>query len=813
MTTFNFLSGPARQFLAGTCVYLLIWVLSAGITSLLTSPATALQQQQAAYTISGTITDADGGETIVDAAIYVPGLRIGTTSNQYGFFSLTLPADSVTLTITHVAYEPLIVLHALDADVLLDLVMQPAVLETDEVEVFATGEPSARQLQMSQVDLPIRLVQSLPALLGEVDVLKVIQLLPGVQSGGDGTTGLYVRGGGPDQNLFLLDGTQIYNPSHIFGFLSTFNGDAVKDINLLKGGFPARYGGRLSSVVDITMKEGNLKHYTGQAAIGLLSSRFSVEGPIKQDKASFLLTGRRSYADLLMRPFMKDNEVFGYYFYDVNAKTNLILSPRNRVYLSAFTGHDRAFFRYKEETFLSELSRQTQSLAWRNLVATFRWNHIFSPRLFVNTIVGYTRYRLQIGAELADPEYTYESSYLSGIQDWHAKVDFEFMSGGRHYMRFGAGAVMHDFVTGALTERFEDLVDPDQAEVDTVFTPNWKIRANEIHVYAEDEIRLSSAVKINAGVHASGFEVENKQYFSLQPRVSLWVGLGPTSSIKASYASMQQYIHLLATARGLSLPTDLWVPATENVRPQRSSQIALGFAQTLYRGRLEASLEGFYKRMNHLIDYKEGANYINAAFSSWQDKVVAGKGLSYGGELFIQKKSGRATGWLGYTLSWANRTFADLNGGETFPYRYDRRHDLSLVATYQLRPSIDISLNWIYGSGQALTLPVGQQVSEFGAYALLAIPEEQAWRAHPVLSARNAVRMPAYHRLDLAVKFTKELRWATQQISTGLYNVYNRRNPFSLTAEYNYQSRDYTYKKFSLLPIVPSFTYQLTFRP
>ncbi|MDE2956519.1 MAG: TonB-dependent receptor [Bacteroidota bacterium] len=760
------------------------------------------------HILSGTITDSEGGETVVGAAVWVPELDIGTVSNQYGFFSLTLPSDSLTIIVSHVAFRPHVITRRLTEDLRLDLVLEPALLELEEVEVRASGESQVRQLQMSQVNLPIRQVQAIPALLGEVDILKVIQLLPGVQTGGDGTTGLYVRGGGPDQNLFLLDGTQIYNPSHIFGFLSTFNGDAIKDVKLLKGGFPARYGGRLSSVVDITMKEGNLKQYTGMAAVGLLSSRFSMEGPIRKDRASFLLAGRRSYADLLMRPFMKDDEVFGYYFYDVNAKTNVILSPRNRLYLSAYTGHDRAFFRVAEDTFLGGISRSRQALAWRNLVSTFRWNHVFSPRLFVNTIVGYTRYRLQISADLTEPDYFYESTYLSGIQDWHARMDFEFMSGGHHYVRFGVGGMRHDFVTGALTERYEDS---GEAPVDTVFTPDWKIKANQVHVYLEDEVRLSSAIKLNAGVHGSGFEVEDKQYLSLQPRFSLWIGLGASTSLKASYARMRQYIHLLATARGLALPTDLWVPSTDRVRPQQSAQVALGIAQSLNNGHLELSLEGFHKRMTHLIDYKEGANYVDAAFSSWQDKVVSGRGTSYGAELFLQKKSGQTTGWLGYTLSWATRTFDELNYGETFPYRYDHRHDVSLVVTHQLKRSVRVGLNWIYGTGQALTLPIGQQISDYGVYPLLTFPGVNDWGTHPVLSERNAVRMPAYHRLDVAVHFNKQLRWASQQISIGVFNAYNRRNPFSLNAEYDRSSGDYVYKKFSLLPAVPSFTYQLTF--
>ena len=789
---------------------------------LVTAPKTlAIQRQLTAHTISGIITDAESGETIIGAAIYVPVLQIGTTTNQYGFFSLTVETDTITLVISHLAFEPQTISRQLSSDLRLDLTLEPATLQIEGVEVVAvaTGESPVQQTQMSRVDLPIKQIETLPALLGEIDVLKVIQLLPGVQSGQEGTTGLYVRGGGPDQNMFLLDGTQIYNPSHLFGFLSVFNGEAIKDVTLLKGGFPARYGGRLSSVVDITMKEGNLKQHTGMAAIGLLSSRFTVEGPIRKDKASFLIAARRSYADILARPFMNEDEVFGYYFYDINAKTNIILSPRNRLYLSGYAGHDRAFFEYESDysqdnqpidTSSEEIlrSQQDESLGWRNLVSTLRWNHIFSPHLFANTVVGYTRYRLQARVKLVDTYYNYESSYITGIRDFHARTDFEFISGGNHYIRFGAGGIQHDFLTGALTERYKLQNEP---AADTVYTPNRITSATELHLYAEDEMRLSPSAKINAGIHTSGFLVEGEQYFSVQPRVSLWLGVGPNSSIKASLVTMYQYIHLLVTARGISLPTDLWVPATKRIKPQHAVQAALGYAHSLQQGRFELAVEGFYKRMNNLIEYEEGASYINAAFSSWQDKVVSGKGSSYGAEVFLQKKAGRTTGWVGYTLSWTQREFPDLNSGKTFPYRYDRRHDISVVATHRLRPSIEISAAWVYGTGQAITLPIGQEVTLESQYYLLPLTNPDSRTYTQIMSDRNAVRMPAYHRLDIAAHFHKTLSWAEQKISIGAYNTYNRRNAFTLFAEQNPSTNDLEFKKISIIPVVPSITYQLTF--
>lgn len=801
----------AERILVCRSFELRVTVAMACAVMFLTSPvligSVKAQMQADTYTVSGIVADAQDGESLVGATIFVPALGIGSTTNQYGFFSLSLPADSVTLVFGHLGYEPVTLTRILTADLRLDVTLEPSTLFLDEVAVVATaGESSVQETQMSQVKLPISQIEALPALLGEVDILKVVQLLPGVQSGVEGTTGIYVRGGGPDQNLFLLDGTQIYNPSHIFGFLSTFNGDAIKDVSLLKGGFPARYGGRLSSVVDLTMKEGNLKHFEGTASIGLLSSRVTVEGPIKRDKASFLIAARRSYADLLARPIMAaaSDNIFGYYFYDFNAKGNIIVSGRDRIYISSYAGHDRAYFKYQSQ---GEPSYD-DALGWRNWVTTLRWNRLFGPRLFANTIIGYTRYRLQSKSEEVFGREYYETAYISGIQDIHARIDLEYTTGTRHYMRFGVGGILHDFLTGALTERYDFGTEP---AVDTTYTPNSVTKATEFQAYFEDEMRLSQRVKVNAGVHASGFLVDGEQYMSVQPRLSLWFGLDDRSSLKASLATMQQYVHLLATTRGLSLPTDLWVPATDRVAPQRAFQVAVGYARTLWQDRFDLTLEGFYKRMNDLIEYTEGASYLNAAFGNWEDKVTSGKGVSYGGEVLIQKKSGRTTGWVGYTLSRSDREFESLNQGRVFPYRYDRRHDVSLVVSHRLRPTLDLSATWVYGTGQAITLPVGQLVIANDEFADDFWNPRDRWRYRDVLSDRNAVRMPAYHRLDLSIRWHKQRTRTDRTLSLGVYNAYSRRNAFSVYADRDWRTGVVQFKKISLLPIVPSIVYQLKF--
>ena len=769
------------------------------------------------YTVSGQVVDAESGENVIGAAIYAPYLERGITTNQYGFFSLTLQADTVTLVLSHVAYVTQMRFVELSADIWLDVALQPTRVRLDEVEVVALrGDTPVEVVQMSQVNLPIAQIQAIPALLGEVDVLKVIQLLPGVQSGKEGTSGLYVRGGGPDQNLILLDGITVYNASHLIGFLSTFNGDAIKNASLIKGGFPARYGGRLSSVIDLTMKEGNLKEHQGSASVGIVASSITVEGPLRKDRASFLVSARRTYLDLLIYPFLAKSNKQGYYFYDINAKTNVILSDRDRVYVGGYAGHDRGYTHTQgNNSFV--IQRGSDEFGWRNVTATARWNRIFSPKLFANVLVGFTRFRFRTRSEqlskLVDDsdESTslYLSDFLSGITDGISRVDFEFLPGLSHYARFGIAGVLHTYHTGALTHRVSG---PDITPVDTLLTPTHRTRSVELRAYVEDEIRLTPQIKINAGLCASSFLVEGSGYASIQPRISLWWGLTGTTALKASYASMQQYIHLLPSASGLALPTDLWVPATDRVRPQEANQVALGLAKTLRGGRYEITVESYYKRMRHLIEYREGSDYLGAALGSWQDQIESGRGWSYGAEFFLQKQLGRTTGWLGYTLSRTQRKFPGLNDGKTFPYTYDRRHDVYLVVNHRLRASVELSGTWVYGTGQAIWLPIGQfhEVDHDTGRLRGRSRDDLLLRLY---GPRNGSRTPPYHRFDVAVRLHSSGRRVKRTWSFGLYNAYNRRNPFIITAtptQGEDRASDYViFKKVTLFPIIPFATFRL----
>lgn len=772
------------------------------------------------YTISGFVLDQESGENLIGATVYAPYYRKGTTTNRYGFFSLTVDADSITLAISHVGYLPVVLHRRLANDLRLDVLLQPMAVNLNEIEVIApAGEPFVDVMQTGTIKLPVAKIRSLPVLAGEVDVLKTLQLLTGVQSGREGSSGLYVRGGSPDQNLVLLDGVTVYNASHLFGFLSVFNGDAIKDVTLIKGGFPARYGGRLSSVVDLSMKEGNLKEFEGTANIGLVASSFTVEGPIKKDQASFLVAARRTYLDLLVYPFLKKRSKVGYYFYDVSAKANSVVSEKDRVYLSFYTGHDRGYSRRRFADGGTGIERHVdQDLGWRNMTATARWNRILGPRIFANVLLGYTRYRLRILSEetLAaanDPAAWYHSSFLSGITNGTARLDFEFAPRFRHYVRFGFGGTAHAYHTGAFSE-LQSI--PDIAPLDTIYGPDQLTRSVEWHAYAEDEMRLFPWLKIDAGAHISGFLVAGRQYYSIQPRIGLWWGLNATTALELSYASMQQYIHLLTTTSGLSLPLDLWVPATDRVRPQKARQVTLGLVRTLQDGKYQVALESYYKKMRDLIAYKEGANYYGAAVGSWQDQVEHGEGRSFGGELFIQKKTGRITGWAGYSLIRTERRFAELNDGRVFPYRYDRLHDVSLVVNWRWNESIELAGTWVYGTGQAIWLPIGHFYGfehEPGGDNLSSL--HSGPRILRVYGARNASRMPAYHRFDIAMHLKRNRQRMERILSFGIYNLYNRKNPFLLEASVvrgeDREEQYLLFKKTSLFPILPFVTYRLEF--
>ncbi|MEO0330884.1 MAG: TonB-dependent receptor plug domain-containing protein, partial [Bacteroidota bacterium] len=725
-----------------------------------------------------------------------------------------LPKDSVNLVYSYVGYQPQAARLLLTQDTVINIELSESA-RLDEIVISAAEADKIQEVtQMSSISVPVEQIKSLPAFLGEVDVLKTLQLLPGVQSGNEGTSGIYVRGGGPDQNLILLDGVPVYNASHLFGFFSVFNADAINNVQLIKGGFPARYGGRLSSVIDISMKEGNMKEFHGEGSLGIIAGKLTLEGPIVKDKTSFIISGRRTWIDVLARPLIRSQtdgeETVGYYFYDLNAKVNHKFSDRDRLYLSAYLGDDRFYARYQYEDITNGVQLEDEDeagLQWGNITSALRWNHMFTPKLFSNTTLTYSRYRFDI-----NNEYRYEylnnsgngvlvdqglARYLSGIEDFAAKIDFDYIPSPQHYVRFGVSAIRHRFRPGALNVRYNDEVSDET--LDTTLG-SQETDAVEFAAYAEDDLELGHRLKFNIGLHFSGFRVNDEFYTSIQPRIAGRYLLNEQLSLKASYVQMAQFIHLL-TNSGIGLPTDLWVPATDQVRPQTAQQWALGGAYNWQSG-YEISLEGYYKDMRNLIEYREGANFIDVN-EDWQNKVAVGDGRSYGAELLIQKKQGRTTGWLGYTLSWTDRQFDELNFGERFPYKYDRRHDLGVAVVHQWRERVDLSATWVFGSGNAITLPTaiysGRGNSFFGGSIY-----------H--YGERNGYRMRAFHRLDASITFRKKTRWGERAWVLGVYNAYSRRNPFYLYLDESAEpNREGQFRQVSLFPIIPSISYRFNF--
>lgn len=781
---------------------------------------------QKTVTISGYISDIATGEVLINANVYEPSKQVGNISNVYGFYSVTLPLGEISLQYSFVGYEKQEIQLNLLKDTAINIALKQSG-ELDEITVSA-NKSKVERTQMSMVEIQSEQLKKLPVLLGEPDVLKVIQLLPGVQSGAEGTSGIYVRGGGPDQNLFLLDGVPVYNASHLFGFFSVFNPSAVKTVKLYKGGFPARFGGRLSSVVDIRMKEGNFKEFKGEFSLGLISSRFSLEGPIIKDKTSFIVSGRRTYVDILAQPFIKiankqdDSGDYnaGYFFYDLNAKINHKFSDKSRLYLSTYMGRDKAYSKedyYYVNNHTRFDEKYDMGIGWGNITSALRWNYVYNPKLFSNATLTYSSYKFDVkegykDVNTKDKSYNEDFfQYLSGIKDVTAKIDFDYYPGGGHSIKFGASNIWHKFEPGVNHERNNSNSENALPSIDTTYG-NSNISGTEFAMYIEDNYKISRKLQANLGLHFSMFNVQNTTYKSLQPRLSLRYMVNDNLSFKASYAKMSQYIHLLSSST-ISLPTDLWLPVTKTVKPQNSHQFAFGSFIKLGKG-YDLTVEGFYKTMDNLIEYKEGASFTGIS-SNWESKIESGKGWSYGAEVMLEKTIGKTTGWLGYTLSWADRKFENLNFGEKFPAKYDRRHDISLAITHEFSKKFDIGLTWVYGTGNATTLGVQQFQGELPQtnYGQQSIIDYQG---------RNGYRMPAYHRMDISMNFHKQKKHGIRTWSLGLYNAYSRQNPFYLywgkdnvngynQQGYYYENSKPALKQVSLFPVIPSISYTFKF--
>lgn len=757
-------------------------------------------------TISGTIKDASNGETLLGVNVIEPIRRLGTTTNTYGFYSITVPAGEIQLAYSYIGYKTQRMTFNASKDTTIHLEM--AIAEEMLAEVVLTAEESIQEkVEMSVIDVPVQQIQKLPALMGEVDVLKTLQLLPGVQSGGEGTSGIYVRGGSPDQNLILLDGVPVYNASHLFGFFSVFNSDAIKNVKLTKGGFPARFGGRLSSVLEIDMKEGNIKDFEGSASIGLISSKLTLEGPIgKKEKTSYIVSARRTYIDALAQPFIMaftQGNRFGYYFGDLNAKINHQINDKDRIFVSAYGGIDRFYVKYDYADSQEEYSERI-GLDWGNATTAVRWNRLISSKLFGNLTATFSRYQFSVNSEsknrdiIADTNMYYlELKYLSDIRDWGAKYDLEYLPNPNHTIRTGINYTFHHFRPGALVA--EEEYQGESTEMEQLFSQ--PVYSHDAFIYLEDEWEVSPRLKVNYGLHQSLYTSRGATYHQLQPRASARYLLTDEWAFKASYAKMQQYLHLL-TSSGSGLPTDIWVSSTDRTPPQNSWQVAVGVSRMLLNDAFEFSVEAYYKEMDNLITYLPGEGFTGS--EDWEDKVISGGlGTSYGVEWFVQKKKGNTTGWIGYTWSKSDRHFPNtvINNGQPYPFRYDRRHDFSFVLVHKINDHIDLSGTWVYSTGNVVTLYESQYNT----------PDWNTVQHYP---SKNNFRLPSYHRMDISLQFHKQKKKGVRTWALSVYNLYNRANPFFVMFD-NYYNGTWNDKRalvqYSLFPVLPSVSYSFKF--
>lgn len=764
---------------------------------------TAFAQEK--HTISGYVKEAETGEYLIGATVYIQETMQGTSTNQYGFYSLTISEGEYTLDISFLGLESERQKLNLSEDKRINASLLNSSIVTDEVVVEAEApDQNVQSTNMSQVKVDIKTIKELPAFMGEVDVLKTIQLLPGVQSSGEGSSGFYVRGGGPDQNLILLDEATVYNASHLFGFFSVFNADAIKDINLIKGGMPAKYGGRLASVLDISMKEGNSRKFDADGGIGLISSRLTLQGPIKEDTSSFIISGRRTYIDALISPLLTDSSGLkgtGYFFYDLTSKVNYRLSDKDRLFLSGYFGRDVFSYKNNKRDF-------SVDVPWGNATASARWNHLFNDKLFVNTSVVFSDYKFAF--ESAQNQFEFRLS--SGITDWNTKIDFSYMPNYQHNIKFGGQLIYHTFVPSSVSGSAGDIV----FEPETIF----KQYSNEGALYVSDDIELSNDLSVHAGLRYSCFQYGDdvninsflrKEYTRdttdmhryLEPRLSMRYALNKSTSVKASYTENYQYIHL-ASLSSVSLPTDLWIPSSKQVKPQYGKQLAVGVFKNFGDNTWESSIEVYTKQMDNLIEYKEGAFPEDNTNTNQDDAFTFGSGSSYGFELFLKKRLGKTTGWIGYTYSKTDREFEELNHGLTFPAKYDRTHDLSVTMTHKFNEKWIFSTVFVYATGNTFTPPIDRYIIDGN------IITEYA--------DRNSYRMPAYHRLDISATYTPgRSKKFNSSWNFGIYNVYNRKNPYFLYFDYEGEGSitegGLTPKAYqvSLFPMIPSITWNFNF--
>ena len=795
----------------------------------------ALAQPRGTATVSGYITDETSGETLIGAGVLVEDSArktpTGAVTNAYGYYTLTLPKGKTALQYSYVGYESVAMELDLQRDTTVNIVLAPSA-RIREATVVAQKDAGIQSTYLGAIDVPLVHIQRTPVVFGESDVLKAIQLMPGVQGGNEGFTGLYVRGGGPDENLILLDGVPIYNVDHMLGILSVFQTEAVKKVTLYKGSFPARYGGRVSSIVDIRTNDGNMKETHGSIGVGALTEKFHLEGPILKDKLSYSLSARGLHSiffDPLIRYLGKrasdpGETIYGnYFFYDLNGKLTWRLTDQDRFFLASYNGRDQFNVKYEEdESYYADtegFNRTKMGLGWGNNVVSLRWNHVFSSQLFANTTVAYNRYRMGLDSGMwsrgtnydgTKYRYDFDVDYLSGIRDWSAKLDFDYVPSPRHLIKFGAEYLYHAFLPQTLTAVTYTEEGNEKSDETTTYGNTDPYRGHDMSVYAEDDFSVSDHLTFNPGLHMSLFHTDGKSYWSLQPRVSAKYAWDGGWSLKTGYARMAQYVHLLSSAQ-IALPVDLWVPITKDIKPVTSDQFSAGVYFDGLKG-WEFSIEGYYKSMHNILEYKDGTVMI-ATDTGWETKVEMGEGRAMGLEFFIQKTAGKMTGWIAYTLAKSDRQFpgGSINLGERYPYKYDRRHNFNINVNYQVTPRIDLSATFVFATGGTTTLPVRKT-------AVLA-PGEQYVQSADYVEHRNNYRLPSSHHLNVGANFHHKTRHGESIWNVGVYNAYNQMNPNLVFLHYETKRpqpgaepvTNLVMEKVTILPFLPSVSYTYQF--
>jgi len=767
-----------------------------------------LSEPTTSVTLSGYIKDKSDGEVLIGATVYIPEIGAGAASNVYGYFSIVVPEGTYDLAFSYIGYETETLNVDLEESKKMNIMLSDVGERIEEVVVTAEKKNrNIESIEMSQAKMPVKMVKKLPAFMGEVDIIKSIQMLPGIQSGGEGSSGLYVRGGGPDENLLLLDEAPVYNASHLMGFFSVFNSDAIKDIQVYKGGIPAQYGGKASSVIDIRMKDGNNQSFHGSGGIGSISSRLTLEGPIIKDKWSYILSGRRTYVDVVGKlagiEALQENKL---YFYDFNGKTNIQLSDKDKLFASVYTGDD--YFALGESLYMK----------WGNLTGTVRWNHIFGDRLFTNTSVIYSKYDYNLGIPGSGAD---QLDWSSKIRDYNLKVNGTYYINPTNKISVGFNSIFHHFEPGKIdvndNSYFSDLelkhynaLDNDiyisnEQKFGSKLTLKYGFRYSIFQQIGKGQVREyldpenPNEQEVTHVKDYSSRELIEKPYLNLQPRLAAKYSLGESSSVKASYNRMVQNLHLISNTNSPT-PLDIWLPSNKYIKPLIIDQVAVGYFKNFMNDAFETSVEVYYKDMQNVIDYKDGAElFLN---EDLETELLEGKGHSYGLEMLVKKQQGQFTGWASYTLAKTMREIPGINNGNAYPSSYDRTHDISLILNYEINKYWNVSANWLYSTGNATSYPVSKynvQGNSIYTYA-----------------DRNSYRIPSYHRMDMSVNYDfkkNDKRNYKQSLNLSFYNLYGRKNAYSVSFRQNEDNPNISEAiRLSIIgSVIPSITYNFTF--